>query len=190
MGRRETGVGKLEGPEAGDRATSCNSTKGRGSGCEGAASAGSCGWHSSQGHSLLSLLRVWFSGTIRNAMLYFAEAASCKIPFFIWSNLQILLLPMLIDLGHKKKWVNSWKRVGAAGAGADQEEEEEKSLKQLQVTGTSLLTEKPQLIRKDDCENKVLFANLSLLCYYLKKATMPLVTNKDLLVSADSIHGN
>lgn len=97
---------------------------------------------------------------------------------------------MLTDLGHKKKWVNSWIRVGAAGAGADQEEEEEKSLKQLQVTGTSLLTGKSQLIRIDDCENKVLFATCRYCVIILKKATMPLVTNKDLPASSDSIHGN
>lgn len=97
---------------------------------------------------------------------------------------------MLTDLGHKKKWVNSWKRVGAAGAGADHEEEEEKSLKQLQVTGTSLLTGKPQLIRIDDCENKVLFATCHYCVIILQKATMPLVTNKDLPASSDSIHGN
>lgn len=39
------------------------------------------------------------------------QAASRKSPFFIWSKLQILLFPMLLDLGHKKKRVNSQKTV-------------------------------------------------------------------------------
>lgn len=75
-------------------------------------------------------------------------------------------LLVLIHQGHKKKWEKSWKRAGAARAGL--EEEEKKSLKQFQVTGASLLTGKPQRIRTDDCENKVLCAELSLLLLFKK----------------------
>lgn len=75
--------------------------------------------------------------------------------------------PSADSLGSQEK-VGEVMEKGRSGWGG--QEEEKKSLKQLQVTGASLLTGKPQRIRTDDCENRVLSAELSLLLLFKKKS--------------------
>lgn len=87
------------------------SPKGRGSGCEGAASTGGSGWHSSQGLFLLSLLRVWLPRTTRNAVIYpVQKQLVAKFDFFHLEQVTDSFAPNANSPWSKEKVRDSWNR--------------------------------------------------------------------------------